>query len=1277
MAVKSLTHLLFASTFLLCNTAFCATVPEWENENVNELNKEPIRSAVLPSEQLSLNGKWKFNFSLTAALRASDFFRIDYDDKNWDSIEVPSNWQLKGFGTAIYTNVVYPFEVKPPKVTEPPKKEFTSYTERNSVGSYRRTFELPSSWTDKHIILRFDGVESAFYLWINGKKVGYSEDSFSGAEFDITPYVNSGENLVAVEVYRWSDGSYLEDQDFFRLSGIFRDVTLFAQPKVHVRDTKIITNYSASGSGSLSCTFYVRNCNKKAVPAGLPLSYVLKGTPTNLRWDNSFGAGQVVTTNREQLDEGVLKLPAIPPNGEVQVELKRTYSNVSPWTAETPNLYQLSYSLDAADIRCTNIGFRSVSTGENGAILVNGKVVKFKGINRHETHPDYGRAIPVTLIEEDIQIIKSLNINTVRCAHYPNHPRFYELCDKYGLYVMDEANLEAHGARRKPLILASVPSWEKAFTERNLNMVKRSKNHPSVIFYSLGNECGEGENLNKAAESIRKYDSSRLIHYADFQLGAPSADMDSAMYPSVGQVKLWGQEKTNRPFFVCEFAHSMGNALGNFKEYIDEFNNSPRMVGGAIWDFSDQALRAQESGPGVYKPMPFKGNTFAYGGMFGDAPHSGNFCCNGIVTADRTPTAKSWEVKHVYQSINLDRRGNEIIIRNGYYHKTLRNYVVYIVQKDKIVEHALKVLQPGESTTISLPSDQSALAICCNTRLDKQALGNSEKMVRLSEAWQWLPALPAKNSAAAPIKESKSKPSALPLSYTIEGDIVTVQGKQFSASWKNGMLCSLKYRDKEHILQDYPMQLQVYRSLVDNDRWVKATVKQVLQLQKLQTNGKDVKVEQLSPGQLRVSASIETSGAALNYSGRVDWTVFSNGSIDASFRLYPSMRGAEVPRLGISFGMPHLYDTVEYEGLGPWENYRDRKSACWLGSFTSSVLQFAQILARPQDSGNRSWVQKLSVTTENKNSGITIHSVDKDKGFEASVLPYTPQELDNAKSKDKLPSCDKTIVNIDAFQMGLGGSSCGPKPLEQYRTYSRATHLAFCITPSGVKNECMTPHGPIVHRDTQGCIHIETTTPKAGRLYYSVNDGKPTPYTVPFRLDSGKITAWIVPFNNLVKPTPSDVRTFSPLLNRAQYKIRSVSSEQAAAGKAQLAIDGNPNTCWYSARGKKYPHEICLDLGRSVLIHRVNVLHQMQTSSGLIGIYILSTSIDGKKWEQVKKGRFANYSFHHSRIEPTDQGLQLSAPVKARYVKLRAITPANDGDTSASIAEIQVLTAED
>ena len=1278
-----------AAVLALGTPLLLGEAPDWENEEVTGINKEAPRASILPAadKTLSLDGDWKFKFSMKPDERPADFYKPSFSVAGWDTIKVPSNWQLAGYGTAIYTNVPYPFKADPPRVTGEPPKNWPAYRERNSVGSYRRDFTLPPSWKGERVMIRFDGVESAFYVWLNGHKVGYSQDSYTGAEFDLTPYVKPGRNTLAVEVYRWSDGSYLEDQDFLRLSGIFRDVTLFAQPQVHVRDVflKAGLDRGRYATGKLDGTFTVRNAGTAEIPAGTKLEYSIEGISTRLDWAGKSGSGRVRTENAGKLDSGVLRVPAIPAGGEVQVSLNREYPGVKPWTAETPNLYRVTYSLNGKDPRSFNIGFRTVEIADNGAVLVNGKAVKFKGVNRHEAHPDYGRAIPREVMEKDVQIMKAHNINTVRCSHYPNHPYFYELCDRYGLYVMDEANCEAHGIRNGRMDISRKPSWKKAHVERNMSMVHRSKNHPSIVFWSLGNESGNGPNFEAASEAIRAYDDTRPLHYCEFPHGHKAVDMYSAMYPPVDRVENWGRQKTSRPFFVCEYAHSMGNALGNFKEYMDAFEASPRMVGGAIWDFVDQSLRANPAGGGIYKPAPFKGVTQAYGGMFGDRPNQANFCDNGIILGNRSLTAKTREVKKVYQYLAFDRHDGKLTVRNKYFHKPLDGYTLYLVSmkpggKHAVERVALPEIAPGQTADISLssPAMQSgSLMALADARfklpeeVKELSAKQLEQLAGECEAYEWFP--------ASAEKAVRSKvPASLPAVSISRGDPLVVQGKGFSASFKGGMLSALRYGSRDLILPDYPVKLQAYRAPIDNDAWFRSKVEGKMKLQDMEAVCSNVQASAVAPGVARITADFTTKGSGLAFSGQMVWTVFGNGVINASARIYPSAKGEELPRLGVTFGLPASLDRVSYLGLGPWDNYRDRRTSCWKDVFNTTVDDMFFAYSRPQDMGNRMETDWVSLGGAKGAPALWVGSASPRSPLEVSILRYTPRELDKARSLDRLPEKNKVIVNLDAFQMGLGGASCGPRPLARYQTLSQAVPLGFVIAPSAAlldmaRTGLQVPHSPVIERDGEGMVSLMSSTPEAA-IRYSVNGGEEKAYEKPFKLPEGEVKAWAEASAGGMVPTSPSARKLPLVKGRADWKILSASSEEPDTGFAHFAIDGNPDTYWHTSHTNGlpgFPHSIAVDMGARMKFSGFIYTPRMDKDKGLISEYAFSVSDDGENWKEARKGKF---TYHYIRKDPAVQRIDFGSPVEARYFKLDAKTPVKAGEQSATVAELNIIT---
>ncbi len=670
--------------------------PDWMNPLVTGINTEPAHVTLMPFDDRTsairgvreestnfflLNGSWKFFWSARPADRPTEFFTPDFDVTSWDDIEVPGNWQLQGYDIPIYLNVPYPFKPDPPRVP----------VEYNPVGSYRRSFEVPAAWKDRQVFLHFDGVESAFYVWVNGQKIGFGKDSRTPVEFNITPFLNSGLNTLAVEVYRWSDGSYLECQDFWRLSGIFRDVYLFATPSLHIRDFEAFTSFSDSyGQAHLKVTARVRNYG--TTPATKPTVEV----------QLLDAAGSPVGPDVP----GLAGSPYIHPGAEAILPITMPVSRPELWSAELPYLYTLILTLRNGDgkvieyERCS-IGFREVVI-RGGQLLVNGQPVLIKGVNRHEHDPDRGHTITRESMIQDIRLMKQHNINTVRTSHYPNTPLWYELCDRYGLYVIDEANIESHGMGYKPEItLANRPEWMEAHLDRIRRMVERDKNHPGVILWSMGNEAGDGTNFEAASEWIHRRDPSRPVHYERAGL-RPHTDIYCPMYPSPAEIAEYAQTKRDRPLIMCEYAHAMGNSVGNLQDYWDVIENNDQLQGGSIWDWVDQGFRKKTPDGRAY---------WAYGGDFGEKETDGNFCCNGLVLPDRGITPKLLEVKKVYQNIGFraaDILRGTIEIRNKFFFTNLQSFgLTWQLLEDGETIHAGSIpapdVGPGRTAFFTVP----------------------------------------------------------------------------------------------------------------------------------------------------------------------------------------------------------------------------------------------------------------------------------------------------------------------------------------------------------------------------------------------------------------------------------------------------------------------------------------------------------------------------------------------------------------------------------------------
>ena len=1098
------------SAFML-HAAEPGTTREWEDQSVNYVNTEPMRAdCAVPSDEGSmmlLNGDWKFHFSLTPEERPADFFEPGFDVSEWGTIPVPSTWEIQGYGTPLYSGWEYPFKVDPPSVTKEPAREKTSYLERNPVGSYIRDFELPEGWLkDSQVFVRLNGVASAFYLWINGEKVGYGEDSFSPDEFNITKYLHEGRNTIAVEVYHFCDGSYLEDQDYFRFSGIFRDVVLFRTPDVAVRD------------------FFIRPSldEDDGYKTGLLEGEIVLKNYSNHDSERRFHA---VLRDTEGNDVYRFSLPIrLEAGQEKTVSLHDIrFPGVKPWTAETPNLYQLELSIrhdtrEPEQVLTANLGFRTVEIGPENQLLVNGREVVLKGVNRHETHPDLGRALTHEVMEQDVKLMKANNINTVRTSHYPNDPYWYELCAKYGLYVVAEANIECHALQS----LTEEPKWTQAYIERNRNNVLRLKNNPAIIIWSLGNENGWGEcaNLVAASKAVREIDSTRLIHACELGYRPALTDMGSTMYPSVDTVAQIGgdqehanwnwaaPEKTRAktgPFFVCEFAHSMGNALGNFKEYVDLFEQYPHLIGGCIWDWVDQDVRATRQEDGKYKATPFTGDALAFGGMFGDNPGDGNFCDDGVIFADRTKSAKLREVKRVYQYVKFapetpapkDSATFSVKLTNGYFHKNLDRHTLVVLyggglradQAGKRIwsAHPIPRLAPGESVTIpcAYPPQAAGMeeapamlllvfdepikigTIRMLTQfnflaepdpIDVLDSGRLDDFLDLAVATYSVDG--AANEPVLPVK--KKSAGDLTLLDVTEDDVetITVKGDHFQAEFRDANLVSLAYGGRE-ILKAGPRP-EIYRAPVDNDKWIfdKEFGKRLNA--EVVSNPENVRMswESTDDG-VRVTTHAEYKAAGLvQQFVSTTWDIANDGTItvkanvtcgnQAFFNLY---------RNGFSWVLDGGYNRVSYLGYGPYENYRDRRHAAWFDRFDTSVLRMIEPYVKSQSYGNRIGAKNVILYGDDKDLQAVSFTLIKNEnagkdlaGMEFSVSPWTEGEIAASFTRDRLPeSGEKIVLHLDSVVSGLGGASCGPEPLPEYKVHNPNFTFEYVLAPYRAK----------------------------------------------------------------------------------------------------------------------------------------------------------------------------------------------------------------------------------
>lgn len=1036
------------------------TPPDWENEQVIGLHKEPPRATALPFPDRAsalvrldsvdaaewaqhrtatpfyrdLNGLWKFHWVPTPQQRPRDFFRPDFDDSGWPTLPVPSVWELQGYGTPIYSNVRYPHPRNPPYIMTEVPEEYTAFTERNPVGSYRREFTLPPDWAGREVFIHFGGVASAFYLWLNGEKVGYSQESRTPAEFRITPYLKPGSNLLAVEVYRWCDGSYLEDQDFWRLSGIFREVFLFATPPVQLRDFGVRCQLDeACRDAILHVTAKVRNLSPQAAARRVAVTL----------WD---AAGQRVGS------EPLLEMDAgpVPAGAEVTVMGAAAVENPRKWSPETPSLYQVVLELQddngqVTEVKSCLFGFRQIEL-RNQQFHLNGVPLLFKGVNRHEHDPDRGYAITLDSMVRDLELMKQHNLNAVRTSHYPNQPLWYDLCDLYGLLVIDEANIESHGMGYEEESLGHRESWEKAHVDRVVRMVERDKNHPSVVIWSLGNEAGPGRNFEACARAVRALDATRPIHYERMN---SVADLDSTMYPSVEGLIREGERDSPKPFLMCEYAHAMGNAVGNLQEYWDAIARHPRLMGGCIWDWVDQALRkytGSREAPGQPEWV------WAYGGDFGDQPNDGAFCCNGLITADRRVTPKLLEVKKVYQYIhlaggNLSPAGVEVEVQNRYFFTSLGDFEGrWTLSEDGqvIQEGVLPRLElvPGQSQTLTLPVRPPELRPGAEYFLRVSFhLGRDTLYAPAGHevAWQQI-ALPYA-VPPAPAMELESMP---PLRASSRADQVVVSGEGFVAifSRSSGQLTSLTYGEQEVLFQGQGPRLNLFRALVDNDVWFQEAVLKA-GLDRPTFTVQDFRLELLRESAVRIVVVTRVQVAEGGFLHTALYTVFGNGVLDVDNRLEPYGSLPPLPRIGLQMVLNPALDRFTWLGRGPRESYWDRKRSVDVGLYHGKVADQYEFYVRPQENGNKEDVRWAALTDE-EGRGLLVVA---DGLLSMSAHHFTAEDFHRASHPHLLRPREEVVLCVDYRQMGLGGASCGPPPLPQYVLQAHPCRFRFSLRP--------------------------------------------------------------------------------------------------------------------------------------------------------------------------------------------------------------------------------------
>lgn len=981
----------------------------------------------------SLNGPWKYHYSKTPRERVPGFFQPAFRDAGWPTIPVPSNVEMEGYGVPIYVNIPYPWtRADPPYI---PKDN-----PNNTVSAYRVEFTVPAQWKGRRVVLGFDGVNSFFYAWVNGHRVGMSKDSRTPAEFDVTPLVRTGSNLLAVEVFRWCDGSYLEDQDFWRLSGIFRDVYLYCVPQLHVFDFRVTTDLDAGyRDADVRIEAALRNDDAQDRRA------VVEATLLD-------PAGAVVFSAASAPVE-------VPARGGAEVAIAQVVKAPRKWSAEDPALYQLLLTLKDAngtvlEVLPCKVGIRKVEI-RGGELLVNGQAVLLKGVNRHEHDPDRGQAITVDSMVRDIELMKRNNVNAVRTAHYPNQPAWYDLCDRFGIYLIDEANIESHGMGYGEQSLAKKPEWLAAHLDRTQRMVERDKNHPSVIIWSLGNEAGDGPNFEATSRWIKSRDPSRPVHYERAE-GRPHTDIVCPMYPPPKRLAEYASQPQTRPMILCEYAHAMGNSTGDLWSYWRLIYSQKHLQGAFVWDWVDQGIR-QPQDPhrnGLLKKVsPGQESFWAYGGDFGPegTPSDDNFCCNGLVSPDRVPHPGLAEVKHIYQNIRVespsfDRRTIEV--QNGFFFTNLKDLAAgsWRVLADDVE------IQRGELPELNVPPQQRKqfpipiksfspergveywLQLSFTLRHDTLWAKAGHEL-----AWDQflLPDLAPKRPLAVD--------RVLAPQLIEDAARAIARGKSFEAAFdkKQGTLTSLKYRDVELIRE--PLRPCFWRAPTDNDRGRKIERSQGI----WREAHKDARVEEVSvaadPKQHAVVFRAGLKLPRVDCQWQTTYTVYGTGDILVEAVFHPGKKQPTLPRLGMQMALPKgLLEEIAWYGPGPQETYADRLDAR-VGLYRGTVdEQFCYDYSEPGESGNKADVRWIALTGDR---GVGLLAVGMPR-LSANALHYTTDDLQGVKHPWELKRNDFVTLNLDLQQMGVGGDdSWGAWPHKEYLIPCEPASYRFRLRP--------------------------------------------------------------------------------------------------------------------------------------------------------------------------------------------------------------------------------------
>ena len=1005
---------LFAFLLLLAVSGFAQDFTEWQNPRINSINRLPMHGSFIADEaqQLSLAGEWHFKWVRNAGQRPVDFWKPDYQENGWDRMPVPGVWELNGYGDPIYLNIGYPWRGRHKSLPPVPPSE------NNHVGSYRQFFQIPADWKGKQTILHIGSATSCIYVWVNGKFAGYSEDSKLACEFDVTPYLKAGKrNLIAFQVFRWSDGTYLEDQDFFRFSGIARDCYLYTRPVKHIEDVQITPDLDTDyRNGTLAVRMQLSDARKTQVDMRL------------------FDAqGREVGTP--------VQLPGSP-----EVEASFSIDDPHKWSAEDPYLYRLDVRLaEGSKILQTlhfNVGFRKVEI-KGSDLLVNGRRILVKGVNRHELDPDGGYVVSRERMEQDVRLMKELNINAVRTCHYPDDPYWYELCDRYGLYLVAEANIESHGMGYGEASLARDTSFLQAHLERNERNVRRNYNHPSVIIWSLGNEGGYGVNFEAAYDQVKALDPKRPVQY-ERALYDGKTDIFCPMYASHDYLKKYADNPDRiKPLIQCEYAHAMGNSGGGFAQYWDLYRREAKLQGGFIWDFADQSIRWKNE---LYD-TPF----YAYGGDFNRAdPDDQNFCDNGLVSPDRQLNPHAYEVQYFYQNIWAELVApHQVEVFNEYFFRDLSAYTLHwTLLRDGDVKASGMVgdinTSPQGRRTLSVPYGETDDTAEWLLNLSF-ALNRAEGLLPAgTEVARRQIALNAPGHSLLPLR-SENRPkinNSAARQFTVSGE-----GFEIGFSMDDGTITHYRVGGLDLLKSGETIRPNFWRAPTDNDFGASLQQKMaVWRAPKLAYYS----ISQYDKNKLQVIV-IDYRITGTDAMVRMEYRINDKGAMEITETLIPGEQ-QDLPglfRFGVQIPMPKSFEKLAYYGRGPFENYVDRRTASFLGLWEQSVSEQFYPYIRPQETGNKTDIRWLRITDE-AGRGLEIRAEDP---FSASALHYFIETLDDGAEKHNrhtglLKEDDVTNLLIDSRQMGLGCvDSWGALPLPEHTLPFGSYRFHFILQP--------------------------------------------------------------------------------------------------------------------------------------------------------------------------------------------------------------------------------------